>query len=48
MCDLGDPFLYMNKEKRGVFSYTAIIDNEKVFDLLKSNLPFTEDRAYLN
>ena len=48
MCDFGDPLLYTNKEKRGVFSYTAIIDNEKVFDLLKSNLPFTEDRAYLN
>lgn len=48
MCDFGDPFLYTNAEKRGVFSYAAILENEKVFDLLRSNLPFREDKVYLN
>ena len=48
MCDFGDPLLYTNKEKRGVFSYCAILDNEKVFDLLKLNLPYGEDKVYLN
>jgi hypothetical protein len=27
MCDFGDPLLYLNSEKRTVFSYTALLGN---------------------
>lgn len=41
--------LYINKENRGVFSYAAILDNEKVYELLKSNFQDSDDdKTYLN
>ena len=40
--------MYTNKEKRGVFSYAALIENKEVFELLKDNLPHGEESAYLH
>jgi ankyrin repeat protein len=47
MCEFGDNFYYTNQEKRNVFSYAALLDNDKVYELLLGNLAFNDDKFYL-
>ena len=47
MCEFGDNLKYLNKEKRNVFSYATLLDNDKVYELLLGNLSYNEDKFYL-